>query len=75
LVVETHISGGRVGNYFKKTAKNLFLISSRGHFRAKKEIREPVPIQSVECRKKLSVKSAECEGKSPGGAEYLRETF
>lgn len=41
-----------------------------------KKIREPVPIQSVECRKKLSVpKSAECEGKSPGGAEYLRETF
>jgi hypothetical protein len=60
----------------KKTAKNLFLISSRGHFRAKKEIREPVPIQSVECRKKLSVqKVPSAKGKSPGGAEYLRETF
>lgn len=78
LVVETHTSaaGGLEIISKKKTAQNLFLISSRGHFRAKKEIREPVPIQSVECRKKLSVpKSAECEGKSPGGAEYLRETF
>jgi hypothetical protein len=51
----------------KKTAKNLFLISSRGHFRAKKEIREPVPIQSVECRKKLSVQ------KVPSAKENLPE--